>query len=161
MYRVPQKQTWRWTVLNCGRSCFHQVSYANHLSFSSNWNILHLLWLFDLLHILLHYFCDSIILSCQLKLSKEKNFVETLHLVPQRYVSILLRALTLICKLLLIRQIWLETKIWPFSDFLLSFSFSHACLLGHPVYFDHQHFLRFSSDFSFQLFNAGKLWEML
>ena len=73
MYRVPQKQTWRWTVLNCGRSCFHQVSYANHLSFSSNWNILHLLWLFDLLHILLHYFCDSIILSCQLTLSKEKK----------------------------------------------------------------------------------------
>ena len=40
---------------------------------------------------------------------------------------------------------------------LLSFSFSHACLLGHPVYFDHQDFLRFSSDFSFQLFNAGEM----
>ena len=73
MYRVPQKQTWRWTVLNCGRSCFHQVSYPNHLSFSSNWNILHLSWRFDLLHILLYYFCDSIILSCQFTLSKEKK----------------------------------------------------------------------------------------
>ena len=45
----------------------------NHLSFSSNWNILHLLWLFDLLRILLYYFCNSIILSCQFTLSKEKK----------------------------------------------------------------------------------------
>ena len=90
MYRMPEKRTWRWTVLNCGRTCFHQVSCANHLSFPSNWNILDFLWLFDLLRVLLHYFCESIILSCQFTLSKEKNFVETLHLVPQRYVSILL-----------------------------------------------------------------------
>ena len=49
------------------------IIYANHPSFSSNWNILHLSWLFDLLHILLYYFCDSIILSCQFTLSKEKK----------------------------------------------------------------------------------------
>ena len=158
MYRVPQKQTWRWTVLNCGRSCFHQVSYANHLSFSSNWNILHLPWLFDLFHILLYYFCDSIILSCQFTLSKEKKLRRN---VAFSTTAICIHSASSTYKLLLIRQIWLETKIWPFSDFLLSFSFSHACLLGHPVYFDHQDFLRFSSDFSFQLFNAGKLWEML
>ena len=125
MYRMPEKRTWRWTVLNCGRTCFHQVSCANHLSFPSNWNILDFLWLFDLLRVLLHYFCESIILSCQFTLSKEKNFVETLHLVPQRYVSILLH-LHLSANYRSFGRFWLETKIWPFScRFLCFLSVSH------------------------------------
>ena len=139
MYRMPEKQTWRWTVLNCGWSCFHQVSHANHLSFPSNWNILDFLWLFDLRRVLLYYFCKSIILSCQFKLSKEKNFVETLHLVPQRYVSILLH---FICKLLLIWQIWLEIKIWPFSDFFAFFQFLTCLPFRAPCFFWPSRFLR-------------------
>ena len=136
MYRVPQKQTWRWTVLNCGRSCFHQVSYANHLSFSSNWNILHLLWLFDLLRVLLYYFCNSIILSCQFTLSKEKKL--------RRNIAF---STTAICiysasSTYTYLQIRLETKIWPFSDFFAFFQFLTCLPFRAPCFFWPSRFLR-------------------
>ena len=136
-----------------------QITYPFHQTEN---NILDFLWLFDLLRILLYYFCESIILSCQFKLSKEKNFVETLHLVPKQYVcTCILLHLLLSANYCSFGRFGWRQKYGLSQISLLSFSFSHACLLGHPVYFDHQDFLRFSSDFSFQLFNAGKLWEML
>ena len=77
-------------------------------------------------------------MSILFMLSKEKKLCRNvaLILVPQRYVSILLRALTLICKLPLIRQIWLETKIWPLSDFFaLIFQFLTCLPFGAPCLF--------------------------
>ena len=139
MCRMPEKQTWRWTVLNCGWSCFHQVSYANHLSFPSNWNIPLFLWLFDLLDVLLYYFCESIILSCQFKLSKEK--IRRNVAFSTTAIHIYFASLTLICKLL-IWQIWLETKIWPFSLFFAFFQFLTCLPFGAPCFFCPSRFLK-------------------
>ena len=44
----------------------------------------------------------------------------------------------------------------------LWFPRSDACLFGHPVHLNYQDFLRFTSEFSFQHFKAGKLsWWLI
>ena len=40
-------------------------------------------------------------------------------------------------------------------------SFPDACLFGHPFYFDYKDFISLTSEFSFQRFNAGKLWKVI
>ena len=47
------------------------------------------------------------------------------------------------------------------GDKNVAFDFSDACLFGLSFYFDYQDFISLASDFSFQHFNAEKLWEML
>ena len=145
--------------MNFGRSCFHQVSYANHLSFPSNWNILD--------------FYDFLIASRPfiLFLWKHNSFM-SIYVFKRKKLRRNVAFSTTAIRIILL-HLRLSANYVPFSKFgwrqkhglsqihWLSFSFSHAWLLGHPVYFDDQDFLRFSSDFSFLLFNAGKLWEML
>ena len=41
------------------------------------------------------------------------------------------------------------------------FHFPDACLFGHPFYFDYKDFISLASEFSFQRFNAGKLWKVI
>ena len=73
-------------------------------------------------------------------LSKGKKNEEMLHLQPRRYVSISLH--------LHLYEIILRSADFA-RDKNVTFDFSDACLFVHPVYFDHQDFLRFASAFSF------------
>ena len=82
---MPERQTGSWTVSKCTWRCFYQSAIKSptlSLTFHQN----EISWLF----FIVYYFCESWILSCELKLSKGKNFEETLCLQPWRYVSILL-----------------------------------------------------------------------
>ena len=47
------------------------------------------------------------------------------------------------------------------GDKNIHFEFPNVCLLGHPFYFGYQDFKSYTSDFSLQRFNVGKLGEML
>ena len=56
--------------------------------FPSNWNILTVLPLFDLLHFILYYFVQAELFHANLRFQKEKNFEETSCLQPWQFVSI-------------------------------------------------------------------------
>ena len=109
------------------------------------------LLLSDMLCFILYNFYESIILSCEFSLSEGKNLKETLRFQPRRYVSISLHLHCLICKLPFIGEFRWRQKchLW----FLRCLPFWTPCLFWD--------FLSFTSDFLFQLFNAGKIWEML
>ena len=104
---------------------------------------------------IVYYCCESIILSCEFTLSKGKktlrkrcfySYSDTcLFRFPYTYRYM---------------QITLHLAVFA-GDKNISFDFSDAWRFGHPVYFDYQDFLGFTSDLSFQSFNAGKLSEML
>ena len=89
--------------------------------FPSNWNILtFFLPLFDLIRFILYYFVQAELFHANLRFQKEKNFEETLCLQPRQFVFYF-ASLTLICKLLFIRRISLETKISILNSQMLAF----------------------------------------
>ena len=90
--------------------------------------------LFNLLHFILYYFCESWILSCEFTpLKGKKNFEDMLCIKPQRYVSSSLH--------LHLRANYPSFGRFP-GDKYVTFDFSDACLFGHPVYFDYQDFFK-------------------
>ena len=108
--------------MNCARSYFYQ--YANHLpnhllSIELKYPDL-FLPLFDLIRFILYYFVQAELFHANLRFQKEKNFEETLCLQPRQFVFYF-ASLTLICKLLFIRQISLETKISILNSQMLAF----------------------------------------
>ena len=69
--------------------------------------------------------------------------------------------LTLTCKHVYANYPSFSSFCWR-QKWHLWFPRSDACLFGHPVHFDYQDFLSFTSDFSFQHFKAGKLsWWLI
>ena len=76
--------------------------------------------LFDLLRFILYYFVQAELFHANLRFQKEKNFEETLCLQPRQFVFYF-ASLTLICKLLFIRRISLETKISILNSQMLAF----------------------------------------
>ena len=137
MYRLPEKQTGCGMVSNCARSCFLSVCKSPTLSLTFHqteiW--LFLLLFFDLFPFILYYFCASWVLLC----------ATAIHIY---FASLTLMQITLHLADLT-------------GDKNVTFNFSDACLFGHPFYFGYQDFITLASDFSFQNFNAEKLWEML
>ena len=122
MYTMPEKQSGSRMVLNCTRSCFYQ--YANHLpnhllSIELKYPDF-FLPLFDLIRFILYYFVQAELFHANLRFQKEKNFEETLCLQPRQFVFYF-ASLTLICKLLFIRRISLETKISILNSQMLAF----------------------------------------
>ena len=154
MNRMPEKQTGSWTVSNCALSCFYQ--YSNHLFFRLRSNKLKYSGFFYDFSICFvsYYFCESWIPSCELTLSEGKKNLRKCCVYKQGdvYLFRFTRPLTLM-------QIPLHSADFA-GDINVAFDFSGACLFGHPVYYDDQDFLSFASEFSFQSFNVGKLWEM-
>ena len=72
-----------------------------------------------------------------------------------------LALLTLTCKHVYANYPSFSSFCWR-QKWHLWFPRSDACLFGHPVHFDYQDFLSFTSDFSFQHFKAGKLsWWLI
>jgi len=138
MYRMPEKQTGCGMGLKCARSCFLSVckSPIPSLTFHQTEIIMTFLPLFDLFPFILYYFCASWILL----------HATVIHVY---FVSLTLMQITL--------------HLADFAGDLqnVAFDFSDACLFGHPFYFDYQDFISSASYFSFQRFNAEKLWEML
>ena len=108
--------------MNCARCCFYQ--YANHLpnhllSIELKYPDF-FLPLFDLIRFILYYFVQAELFHANLRFQKEKNFEETLCLQPRQFVFYF-ASLTLICKLLFIRRISLETKISILNSQMLAF----------------------------------------
>ena len=108
--------------MNCARRCFYQ--YANHLpnhllSIELKYPDF-FLPLFDLIRFILYYFVQAELFHANLRFQKEKNFEETLCLQPRQFVFYF-ASLTLICKLLFIRRISLETKISILNSQMLAF----------------------------------------
>ena len=108
--------------MNCARRYFYQ--YANHLpnhllSIELKYPDF-FLPLFDLIRFILYYFVQAELFHANLRFQKEKNFEETLCLQPRQFVFYF-ASLTLICKLLFIRQISLETKISILNSQMLAF----------------------------------------
>ena len=108
--------------MNCARSYFYQ--YANHLpnhllSIELKYPDF-FLPLFDLIRFILYYFVQAELFHANLRFQKEKNFEETLCLQPRQFVFYF-ASLTLICKLLFIRRISLETKISILNSQMLAF----------------------------------------
>ena len=108
--------------MNCDKRCFYQ--YASHLpnhllSIELKYPDF-FLPLFDLIRFILYYFVQAELFHANLRFQKEKNFEETLCLQPRQFVFYF-ASLTLICKLLFIRQISLETKISILNSQMLAF----------------------------------------
>ena len=108
--------------MNCARSYFYQ--YANHLpnhllSIELKYPDF-FLPLFDLIRFILYYFVQAELFHANLRFQKEKNFEETLCLKPRQFVFYF-ASLTLICKLLFICRISLETKISILNSQMLAF----------------------------------------
>ena len=125
MYRMREKQPGSRTVLNCARSCFYQ--YANHLPN-------HLLsidlkypgfffWHFSIFSVSFYNILCK--LSCFMRIyafKRKKNFEETLMcMFTTTSFRIYFASLTLICKLLFIRRISLETKMLILNSQMLAF----------------------------------------
>ena len=71
---MPEKQTYSRTVLNCSRICFHL--YANPCKLpllSIKQKNPGFLYYFSICFVSFYYFCESMILSCEFTLLKEKN----------------------------------------------------------------------------------------
>ena len=108
--------------MNCARRYIYQ--YANHLpnhllSIELKYPDF-FLPLFDLIRFILYYFVQAKLFHANLRFQKEKNFEETLCLQPWQFVFYF-ASLTLICKLLFIRRISLETKISILNSQMLAF----------------------------------------
>ena len=145
MYRMPEKQTGCGMVSKmCSKLFFisMQITYP-FANFPSNWNVTsgpphQWIWLF--------YHFSICFLSFYIIFVLAEFFY-----MSWWFISILLHLH--LCKLPFIWRISLETK--------MSLRFLRCCLFGHPFYFDYQVFISLASAFSFQHFNAEKLWEML
>ena len=121
MYRMPEKQSWSRMVLNCTRSCFFQ--YANHLpchSFSIKLKYPDFFYHFSIC------FVSFYIILCKLssfmriyafKRKKRRGNV----VFTTTAICIYFASLTLICKLLFIRRISLETKMSILNSQMLAF----------------------------------------
>ena len=123
MYRIPGKQSGSQTVLNCARSCFYQ--YANHLP--NHLLSIELKYPNFFYHFLICFVSFYIIL-CKLssfmwiypfkrkKTSRKRCVYNHGNLYLLRFAS-----LTLMCKLLFIRQSSLETKTSILNSQMLAF----------------------------------------
>ena len=142
-------------VLNCARHYFYQ--YANHppnhlLSIELKYpDFFFTTFRFASFHFIL--FCASWALSWEFTLSKGRKLRGNVVFTTTA-ICIYFASLMLICKLLFICRISLETKISILNSQMLAF-------WGHPFYFGYQDFKSYTSDFSLQRFNVGKLGEML
>ena len=125
--------------------CFFH--YANYLSFPSHWTILTFVRyaLFHFIQFLWKHNSFMWIFAFRRK-KLERNFA-----FSTTAICIYFASLTLICKLPFIGEFRWRQKchLW----FLRCLPFWTSCLFWD--------FLSFTSDFLFQLFNAGKIWEML
>ena len=123
MYRMPEKQSWSRMVLNCTRSCFFQ--YANHLrchSLSIKLKYPDFFSHFSICFVSFHFilFCVSWVLSCEFTLSKGKKLRGNVAFTTSA-IRICFASLTLLCKLLFICRISLETKMSILNSQMLAF----------------------------------------
>ena len=121
MYRIPEKQFRKPTVWNCATRCFYQ--YANHLSN-------HLLSIElkypDFFNHFSIWFVSFYIILCKLSsFMRIYTFKSKKHwgkvVFTTTVICIHFRSLTLICNLLFIRRISLETKISILNSQMLAF----------------------------------------
>ena len=118
MYRMT-KQSGSRTVLNWARSCFFQ--YANHLPnhlLSIKLKYPDFFYWFVSFHFIL--FCASWVLSCEFMLSKEKKLRGNVVFTTTA-ICIYFASLTLICKLLFLCRISLETKMSILNSHMIAF----------------------------------------
>ena len=121
MYRMPEKQSGIRKVLNCARSCFYQ--YANHLPN-------HLLSI-ELKYPDFFYHFSICFVSFYIILCKLSSFMRIYAFKRKKRrgnvvftttaICIYFASLTLICKLLFIRRISLETKMSILNSQMLAF----------------------------------------
>ena len=121
MYRIPEKQSGSRKVLNCARSCFYQ--YANHLPN-------HLLSI-ELKYPDFFYHFSIWLVSFYIILCKLSSFIWSYAFKRKKVlgnvvftttaICIYFASLTLICKLLFIRWILLETKMLILNSQMLAF----------------------------------------
>ena len=121
MYRMT-KQSGSWTVLNCARSCFFQ--YANHLpnhllSIELKYPDF-FLPLFDLIRFILYYFVQAEFFHANLRFKKKKKIRGNVVFTTAA-IRIYFTSLTLICKLLFIHRILLETKMSILNSKMIAF----------------------------------------
>ena len=127
MYRMPennQEVKQFWTALEVvffSMQITYPITY-----FPSNWNILTLFTTFQFVSFHFILFCASWVLSYEFMLSKVKKLRGNVVFTTTA-ICIYFASLTLICKLLFIRWILLETKM----SILYSQMFA---LLGNPFY---------------------------
>ena len=141
MCRMPQKQAGSQKVLNCVRCCFYR--YGNLLPFC--WpsiklkyaNFLTTFW-FSAFHFI--FFVKAEFFHVNLPFQKENTWRK--HCVYNHGNTIRFTYTYIQITLLSVDFI---------GDKNIAFNVSDACLFGHPVYFDYQDFLSFTSNFPFQV----------
>ena len=127
MYRMPennQEVKQFWTALEVvffSMQITYPITY-----FPSNWNILTLFTTFQFVSFHFILFCASWVLSYEFMLSKVKKLRGNVVFTTTA-ICIYFASLTLICKLLFIRWISLETKMSMLNSQMFA-------LLGNPFY---------------------------
>ena len=122
MYRIPEKQFRKPNSLELRYTLFLSVcksptqSHTFHRT-EISWHFF-TTFRFDSFHFIL--FCESWALSCEFTLSKGKKLRGNIVFTTTA-ISIYFASLTLICKLLFIRRISLETKISILNSQMLTF----------------------------------------
>ena len=122
MYRMPEKQSGSQKVLNCALDVVFismQITYPITY-FPSNWNILTFFTTFRFASFHFILFCASWVLSCEFTLSKGKKLRGNVVFTTTA-IRIYFASLTLICKLLFIRWILLETKMLILNSQMFAF----------------------------------------
>ena len=149
---MPERQTGSWTVSKCTWRCFYQSAIKSptlSLTFHQN-EISWLFYDFSICFVSLYIiFVKAEFFHVNWSFQKEKTLRKRcVYNHGDMY---------LFCFTYTYMQIPLHS-----ADFAgdVTFDFPDACLFGHPIYFDYQDFLSFASDFSFQHFHEGKLWEL-
>ena len=121
MYRMPEnnqevKRFWAaLEVFFFSMQITYPITY-----FPSNWNILTFFTTFRFVSFHFILFCASWVLSCEFTLSKGKKHRGNVVFTTTA-ICIYFASLTLICKLLFIRRISLETKISILNSQMLAF----------------------------------------
>ena len=89
--------------------------------FRSNWNILTFFTTFRFVSFHFILFCASWVLSCEFTLSKRKKKLRGNVVFTTMAIRVYFASLTLICKLLFIRRISLETKMAILNSQMIAF----------------------------------------
>ena len=122
MYRMPEnnqevKRFWAaLEVFFFSMQITYPITY-----FPSNWNILTFFTTFRFVSFHFILFCASWVLSCEFTLSKRKKKLRGNVVFTTTPIRVYFASLTLICKLLFIRRISLETKMAILNSQMIAF----------------------------------------